>query len=572
MNKITLLILSFCATITINAQTKKNTNTAPAKPAQNTNVTAVAAKEYFVVDLGVFADAKLEDFKNIIKIAYLYAKPLGEGQSQLYVGDFSSKPIADAVLQKVKQQGYSSAFVSKVKSDDEKTTYIQLGARKLGEKIDFTPFANLGKIYTISNDREVKIVSADFANDSIAKTALDYIKKNNIKGAFIQSAPANALHKVGIFESGAMYDAAIIIPKAEVTKKAVEKPAEKPMPAPPPPVAANTNLDSYKGRFSNTQLKAALIALDFYKGKIDNSNDPKLDNAFAQAKEKDRLLAKYVILAQAMKPANEKYTELQQAINAINKNPTLSEQTLKKSTTPIAKAYRSYILFTREGVDIKEVNKLMNQAIQEAYKGVKSNPFAAFDPKATYSYQDLGQVIQHLRYIQGVAKDEPYAPTWLFTEHPKEASAAYSKGERFKIIPTDEFLNQHDELKMLINMAQDIDPTSKVNAQNDVAAAQFRTRMYYLPSTEVAQKQDDMLAWNQSLWKGLDNWTAQSESNKPLYNAFKATYYQALQRYENYFMSKKFTQDDASTLGLNILHETLGKSLEKIVSLSSNSK
>lgn len=121
-------------------------------------------------------------------------------------------------------------------------------------------------------------------------------------------------------------------------------------------------------------------------------------------------------------------------------------------------------------------------------------------------------------------------------------------------------------------MAQDIDPTSKVNAQNDVAAAQFRSRMYYLPSTEVAQKQDDMMAWNQSLWKGLDKWAAQSESNKPLYNAFKATYYQALQRYENYFMSKKFTQDDASTLGLNILHETLGKSLEKIVSLSSNSK
>jgi hypothetical protein len=343
-----------------------------------------------------------------------------------------------------------------------------------------------------------------------------------------------------------------------------------PPPTEPIPTAAPA-IDYYAGRFSNTQLKAALTDMELYKGKIDDTNDSRLESIFTKAKEKNRILAKYVILAQAMKPANEKFSDLQKAINSVNNNPALAEQTLKKSTLPIAKAYRAYILFTKDGGDVSDVNKLMNQAIQDAFKSVKENPFT-FDPTATYSYQNLGQLLLHLRYIQGVAKDEPLAPTWLFTEHPKEAAAAFSHGKNYKIVASDEFLNTFEELKMVMSMAQDLNPAWKPDDKQEAQNAQFRTQMYYLPTSVDIKTKEELKDWNKALWKGLEEWVKKDDANMPVYQAFKATYYRSLQRFESYFLSKKIKQEDATVLSLNILKQSIGKSLEKYVYLPSNSK
>jgi hypothetical protein len=352
----------------------------------------------------------------------------------------------------------------------------------------------------------------------------------------------------------------------------VETPKEKP-PVVIPPVQTTVAIpeDNYSGHFSNKQLKIALTAMDYYIGKLDNSNDSKLEKIFAKAKEKDRLLSRYVILAKAMKPANEKFSDLQKAINSVPNNPVLAEQVLKKSSQPIAKAYRAYILFTKNAGDVKDVNKLMSEAVKDAFKGVKENPFN-FDPNATYSYVELGQLIQHLRYIQGVAKDEPLAPTWLFTEHPKEAKAAFSQGKSYKMVASDEFLNNSEELKMIVEMAQDLNPAWKADAKIEAQSAEARTQLYHLPSATEAKKKDEMKGWNIAVWKGLDDWSKKDEANLPLYNTFKATYYASLQQFERYFMAKKFSQEEATTLGLNILRQSVGKSLEKFVYLPLNSK
>jgi hypothetical protein len=446
----------------------------------------------------------------------------------------------------------------------QKANYIQLIAKKNGEPINWSAFAKAGKIYVIPSEKEVKIVSAGFANDSIAALALAFLQKNGFKGAFLKTIAQNLLHKVGSFETGGTLLLNESIKFVEEEKKITPPPTE------PIPTAAPA-IDYYAGRFSNTQLKAALTDMELYKGKIDDTNDSRLESIFTKAKEKNRILAKYVILAQAMKPANEKFSDLQKAINSVNNNPALAEQTLKKSTLPIAKAYRAYILFTKDGGDVSDVNKLMNQAIQDAFKSVKENPFT-FDPTATYSYQNLGQLLLHLRYIQGVAKDEPLAPTWLFTEHPKEAAAAFSHGKNYKIVASDEFLNTFEELKMVMSMAQDLNPAWKPDDKQEAQNAQFRTKMYYLPTSVDIKTKEELKDWNKALWKGLEEWVKKDDANMPVYQAFKATYYRSLQRFESYFLSKKIKQEDATVLSLNILKQSIGKSLEKYVYLPSNSK
>ena len=553
MNKLFLLLWGITTAFLAQAQTKKN---------EPTVVFNQPIPTVYMVNLGTFADAKLENFKAFAKLGFIYAEPLDEGQSKVFIGDFEKKAFAQSILKQVQAKGYADARVSEQKLTTNKTTYIQLAAKKIGETINWTAFANAGKVFALANEKEVKIVSAGFANDSLAKAAVEILKKEGFKGAFTKSVPELLLHKVGVFETD-----------SDLTLNGlVEIPKEKP-PVITSPVITTVAIpeDNYSGRFSNKQLKIALTAMEYYIGKLDNSNDSKLEKIFAKAKEKDRLLSRYVILAKAMKPADEKFSDLQKAINSIPNNPTLAEQTLKKSSLPIAKAYRAYILFTKNGGDVKEVNKLMSEAVKDAFKGVKENPFN-FDPSASYSYVELGQLIQHLRYIQGVAKEESPAPTWLFTEHPKEAKSAFSQGKNYKIVASDEFMNTSEELKMIVEMAQDLNPAWKGDAKQEAQSAEIRTQLYHLPSAAEAKKKDEMKGWNIALWKGLEDWSKKDEANLPLYNAFKATYYVGLQHFEKYFMDKKFSQEEATTLGLNILRQSVGKSLEKFVYLPLNSK
>lgn len=588
MKKITVLILFFLSLVRINiaqevrlnppkkqaakpAATKPATSTKPTstKPAAakstvstkptsidvkpTTTSSVVTEKAYYRVSIGNFTDANLADFQSFVKDGFVYAIPLNAGLTQVFVGNTDNKAVADAWAKQFSTKGYADAHTVKEKWSDDKFTYVQLTTQSIGQKINWAAFGDAGKIYVIPSDKEIKIVSGGFENDSIAKLALTKLKKV-YKNAFLQSIASNRLHKIGTFETESDFS----------LNEPLEFEEEKPAPPPPVKVQPEVVIDYYAGRFSNTQLKSALASMNIYKGKVDNTNDAKLESIFTKAKSTERALSKYVLLAQAEKQKVENFSELQKAINTVLSNPKSAEATIKKSSLPIAKAYRAYMLFTSENGDGKEVNKLMNQAIQEAFKGVKENPFQ-FDPTATYAYQGLGQLILHLRYIQGVAKDEPLAPTWLFTEHPKEATAAYSQGKSYKMVASDDFYFSIEELKMAWLMAQDLNPTWQEDAKMMAENAQIRTQLYYLPNKEELKKKDELHQWNKSLWEGLEAWSKKDDANVPQFNAFKATYYTAMQRIEKYYLNKKMSQDDATTYALAVLKSTVAAPLKKFV-------
>ncbi len=121
-------------------------------------------------------------------------------------------------------------------------------------------------------------------------------------------------------------------------------------------------------------------------------------------------------------------------------------------------------------------------------------------------------------------------------------------------------------------MAQDLNPSYQSDSKLETSQAQNRTRMYYLSSDSDLAAKRELLSWNKSLWVGLDQWSRKDEGNTVLYQAFKATYYHCLSGLEKYFSESKHNADDATILGLNIINQTIGKSVEKFIYLQPNSK
>jgi hypothetical protein len=492
----------------------------------------------YALNIGNFATPELADFAALQKYGLVYAIPFKNDQAQVFVGDFSDKNTATIALNNIKK-AFPEAYVATKRTTLNTLSTVQLMSKKVGEKINWKSFENAGSIFAASDGKFIQIVSAGFANDSLASIGLSDLKSLGYKNAILKKISEVKLHKVSIFESGLALDS----PIKKKTPPAPPKP-------PTPPV-----IDYYTGNYPITQFKRGLSALGTYKGKIDENIDPALQKAYDEAKKSDKTLAKYVILANAYTSQIGKPSELQAAINNIEKDAAGSAKILEKSTQPIAKAYRAYILFTQNG-DEKTVNSLMNDALKTSFKGMKENKFA-FDAAANYNYKELSQLIKHIRFIQGVAKDEPAAPIWLFTEHPAETKAAFT-GD-FKIEGSDPAL-QIESARLTKLMADDLVATSKKDIALEQKNTQERTKMLILPSL-VTEKQD---GWNIDFWDGIETWATKDAVNQATVKSFKVAYYQALIDIQNQYakqMGLKISDPNTRNAALLIMKSIIEKPL-----------
>jgi hypothetical protein len=464
----------------------------------------------FALNIGNFANPEIVDFAALQKLGLIYAVTLGNDQSQIFVGDYPDKSTANTALTSIKK-AFPEAYIAQKKATTTTISTVQLASKKVGEKINWKSFENAGNIFAVSDGKIVRIVSAGFQNDSLAKIALSDLKALGYKDAILKKYPEVNLHKIAKFESGLDLNGAI-------KKQAIKSPAKPPSVVvlpPPPPIV----IDNYAGNYPTSELKRSLSVLGTYKGKVDDKANPSLTKAFEEATLNNSVLAKYKILAKSYKLDIQKVSDLQQAINNIQKDPAASAKTLEKSMQPIAKAYRAYLLFTQNG-DAKIINSLMNEALQTAFKDTKENKFS-FDASATYDYKELAQLIKHLRYVQGAAKDEPTAPTWLFTEHPKEAKVAFT-GD-YKVEPSDPAMDI-EAVRLTKLIADDMVANATKDTKEDLANASERTKMMLNP-VAVTESQDD---WNKQLWEGLDTWAAKDALNQQTVKAFKASFYQSV--------------------------------------------
>ncbi len=365
--------------------------------------------------------------------------------------------------------------------------------------------------------------------------------------------------------------------KAEPVKKEVVKP--EPAKAEPEKIAAKepvatpvsfeANLPDIRPNVKRTsayELQKALKLEGSYKGSLDGFYGKGTRTAYDLALSNNRQLQKYRILAKHMSTPTDDAPKgsVQSYINQLWDDPKTAVDGLAASKAPIARAYRAYFRYVSEGQS-KDVNWLMNEAIKEAF-AVKKSAFPKFDPTVRYAYEDIDQLLTHLRYIHEVSADSPAAPCWLFRKHPGPALKAFgpNEGSNLKLQACGGFW-EWEEVKVLDAIARDLCGLGQMSEAACAKSQSQLAQLYLTPKALTDDERKALEAWNSKLWLGIEGWSSRDPMLAEIATALKISYLQTEVLFEDFFMDEGFTEKEAKALGLQAMKVLVGHHLERFI-------
>ncbi len=505
---------------------------------------------------------------------------LTSAQVRIMAGIFSDVPSAKAHLAKLQQVGFKDAFVKNVNNVllHEVSDFEMGGAPKrpliplvFEEKQKLSPDPSVGaKSRTEGREEkapdqpktetEAKKQEAPKSYDEVAIVPTEKAPSETTP----KGAPAKEKAEPAKAEPTKSAPAKAEPAKSEPAKTTVAKEPD------PTPVSFEADLPDIRPNVKRTsayELQKTLKAEGSYKGSLDGFYGKGTRTAYEQALANNRQLQKYRILAKYMTTPTEGAAKgtVQYYINNLWDDPKTAVDGLAAAKTPIAKAYRAYFMYVSDGQG-KEVNWLMNEAIKEAFAGKKS-AFPKFDPTLRYAYEDIDQMLTHLRYIHEVSPDGPAAPCWLFRKHPGPALKAFGpqgEGSNLKLQACGGFW-EWEEVKVLDAIAQDL---SGLGQMSEVQTAKSQSQLAQLYLTPKALTEDERKAletWNNKLWQGLEGWSSRDPMLSEIAMALKINYLQTEVLFEDFFMDEGFTEKEAKALGLQAMKVLVGHHLERFI-------
>ncbi|HFC00248.1 MAG TPA: SPOR domain-containing protein [Phaeodactylibacter sp.] len=576
-----LLVIAFSILAFTTTQANKNTN----------------PNYVYTIHIGAFDKAQISDFDDIQSIGYVYAYPLRDDLMQVFLGGYDSRSAARKVLPSVQQSGYPDAYVMRKAFDEgDEVVTVQIGMKSAGEDLDYGKYLKAGTIYISQNNNQVRILTGQYMNEKVAQQRAIQLKKIGFKNAFVKTINTVQLIKVTDFETGgAVADeivAVVITPKGEAEKPKktpksydvlFKKTKNKPKGNTTTPDDVPTNYENNSKRIvipakkekavvlpkirvkvkrtSAIELQKVLKAEGTYKKSLDGYYGKGTAKAYAAIKKQNRQVKKYLLLSNMMdseENSSLKLSRLQAIINKVLDEPDNANSLLKAESSPLAKVYRAYILFQSEGPQ-PEVDRLMNGAIQQAFnkkKKLKNAP--RFDYSATYSYQDLGQLLKHLNYIHAVSEDAE-VPCWIFSQHPIEAANAFATGgENLRMQNCGGDFMSWEETKLLKAIAEDLDPAYGLDKEQQAAYTSKRAKLFIAPQKLTGDEAKEALIWHKTLWTEMEKWGNADPVHDQRVVALKVAYFQSQVRIEDYFMNKGFTYKEAKPLAMSVLRTIVG--------------
>lgn len=566
----------------------------------------------FTVQIGNFVNPRPADFAELQKMGFVYAVKRPTNHTDVFLGGYTSENAAQKVAANLKDQGYGNAFVSKLNTEGgQSVPVVQLATKSLGDKIDWEKYLSVGKIYTLLNGKQVKLLAGGFADLDAAKAKLANIKAMGFSDAFPKKVNNALLHEVTEFETGGVVkkplipldfakqeppaeeakpdsrpksydDTPIIIAQDEpvLTAKggaiksdaAKVKPSAKEAKVKPAPAAFSfkakmPEIRSNVKRTSAIDLQKVLKEEGTYKGSLDGFYGKGTRGAYLQAMNSNRQLQKYSILAQHMATPGSSAPagSLQSFVNNIWNDPETALNGLEKSKAAIAKAYRAYYLYVNDGPS-RDVNQLMNAAIKEAYSTWAGGRAPHIDPNATYAYEDLDQLLTHLRYIHSASKENVAVPCWVFRRHPGTALKAFGDQPDSKLnMETCGGFWEWDEVRLLHTIASDLCTQGHASEGKLAESNSELARLYLTPQSMSWTKRKELMDWNESVWKGIDAWATRDPMLAEINTALKISYFQTQVLLEDYFMDEGFDEKDAKGLALAALHSLVGHQFERFL-------
>lgn len=573
---------------------------------------------YYKVQIGTFIDAKRADFEPLRALGLVHARDLGSNLVEVYVGGFDTRPPAEQLAARARESGYSNAFVQEVQVNEEMpASVVQMATQQVDRPIDWAAFMKAGPIYGILNGNTVKIVTGPFTSTEAAKAALPAVRELGYKDAFVKNLSSTYLVPLTEFETGVRavpaplefgvqakggepapqsYDQVVEgrLPVEETSSYTYglpdgvdevltpRSPAQPAVPtsydytttdaATPTAKAQVVKLPAISGKIkrgSALDLQKILKANKAYNGSLDGYYGPGTKAGYEKFVAQNRSLQKYQLIAeqQPLPGSAGIDSELQGIINAIGEDASATAQLDKFAQQPLAKAYQAYQLFVNFGPGL-EVNQLMNTAINKAFAG-KRVEGVSFDPTATYAYQDLAQVVQHLHYVHAAPSVKEAVPCWLARRHAGETAQAQATlsnaiGKSLKLQSCGQF-EDWPEVRVLVAIAADLNGEARFDQSRLAQAAAERARLYASPSALDSDARKSVENWHNNLIKGIDGWSSRDPLNERLATALKVMYHQSQVRLEDYYMGKGLKAEEAKGLALATLHTLVAYHLQRFV-------
>ena len=447
---------------------------------------------------------------------------------------------------------------------------VQFTTKKTGIPINWKRLKSIGKLYTLIDDLErVKIVTGPFKEMSMARKRVAEIRQLGYKDAFVKKINARLLHEVSSFELGeeqvkrglnsvveAIFKDAIPQNYEVISAKLVLANYS----ANVAPKLPKPNIRAKVKRTAALDIQKVLKTGQYYKGSLDGFYGKGTVAAYQKFEENDFQFKKYELLASYYSESSKlQSTDFQILINDFPYNPIIILPKLESSKEPLAKAYRAYWLLVNGG-DIVLINNLMNGAKKEifAQKKLKNSP--PFDFNASYSYDNLEQLILHLRYMHAAPKSKIDIPCWLFERHPKEIYAAFNKKSTFPSfantkIGSCESFDDWKSLKIMNTIIDDLQPSSfsKEELSRKATMEAGRSFLYLFPNKLNKKEKKETEKWLTDFWTSLE----QSGKINPVLEkrlpTLKVLFFQSQVLLEDFYMNKNFTPDQAEGLALSVL-------------------
>ena len=555
----------------------------------------------YTIHIGAFDKAQLSDFDGIRDIGYVYAFPLRDNLMQVFLGGYSSRKTARQLLPDVKESGYPDAYVMRRALDEgEEIATVQIALNKPGRDLDYGKYLQAGKIYISQNDNQLRVLSGQYETEEIAQKRANQLKRMGFADAIVKTMNTVELIKLTSFESGG----AVADPIVEVieTSKGAEPEVKTEtrnlpdsydvlfkkskntskggtsIPTDIPdnfegeteriivPVKKEKKVDLPKirvkvKRTSAIELQKVLKAQGVYNSGLDGYYGKGTAKGYADIKNNNYQIRKYLMLSEMMNEGantNLKTSRLQTIVNNLLNEPADANTLLQAERSPLAKVYRAYILF-QNGGQKDEVNRLMNAAIKQSFKGKKLKNAPRFDYNATYAYDNLEQLLKHLNYIHAVSQDAE-VPCWVFSQHPIEAADAFaSGGENLRMQNCGGDFMSWEETKLLKAIASDLDPSIGKDQDKLAAYTSKRVKLFIAPQKMTSGEATAVSVWHKTLWTEMESWGSADPIHEQRVTALKVAYFQSQVRVEDYFMNKGFTYKEAKPLAMCVLQTIVGK-------------
>ncbi len=493
---------------------------------------AATPEKVYEIQLATYASPDYQEFAPLFNIGYVYTKATESGLFKVLMGTYSSKEFAQKKLAAVQRKGFKDAFlVARTLSEEDAVYIVQLATYDQQADVYWPDWQRLStQLVAQLSDDKVRVAVGPFFTRVEAEEVQLRLQRIGPKDIFIKKVSDKVLHEVGQFDW--------------------------------------QRVPSY-GQSSGTvrnSVKALQLLLSEQKLYDVPSNGlltSKTKAAIETFKKTNDHYKRHLLMVKSDQAAYkiEPYT-LQYYINRIPEEPAKAAAGLKQFKNPIAKMFLAYIYFNEDVAMVnktQEVNRLMNEALTEVFKGYRGK--TRYDYSMRYAYEDLEQLLNHLKAVHEVLKVRPDMPCWLLQRHPKAVQTAFrpywnnSRDDYNVSNDCGSFLDQ-ENLQVLLLVSEEF----AANDQQEQTLMDIN-RWYVLPRPIPHQEIEQLEQWNGRLWSGLARLKAGSPLEQNMYTLLRFSYYDALQDLESHFMEKGLPGVEARSLGLKVLKEAVGPNL-----------